>query len=132
MLDPALKHATTELRTLLERFANGKSMDIVVDAGHALIDDAQRDPELRDWFKKVNAYIHKVRSRHTSFRIYVLIDIHGRSSWMRDTSSSRNATTKGTGCERAAARSTTTSTRAISTVCLRVLGSGSRLWGRTR
>ena len=57
-----MKHATTELRTLLERFANGKSMDIVVDAGHALIDDAQRDPELRDWFKKVNAYIHKVRS----------------------------------------------------------------------
>ena len=57
-----MKHATTELRTLLERFANGKSMDIVVDAGHALIDDAQRDPELKEWFKKVNAYIHKVRS----------------------------------------------------------------------
>jgi hypothetical protein len=42
-----LKIATSELRTLLERFANGKNMDIVFDAAKALIDDANEDTELR-------------------------------------------------------------------------------------
>jgi hypothetical protein len=29
----------TELHTMLERFANSKSMDIIVDAEHTLIDN---------------------------------------------------------------------------------------------
>jgi Family of unknown function (DUF5923) len=33
---------------LLERFARGQSMDIVVDAFNALRDDANRDEELRN------------------------------------------------------------------------------------
>ena len=56
-----LKTATSELRTLLEPFANGQSMDIIFNAAN-LINNAQRDEELRNWFKELNAYICKVRS----------------------------------------------------------------------
>jgi hypothetical protein len=49
-----------ELRTLLERFANYKLMDIVVDAINALVDDTRRDESLREWFKSVDVYIRKV------------------------------------------------------------------------
>ena len=59
--DPALNQAGKELRTLLERFANGQSIDPITDAMNVLIDDANRDPELRDWFKDGDAYIRKVR-----------------------------------------------------------------------
>lgn len=61
--DGGLQTATSELRTLLERFANGKSMDIVFDAANALIDDANKDQELRDWFKSLDAYVRKVSTR---------------------------------------------------------------------
>lgn len=57
--DPALRQATSELRELLERFANGKSMDTVFDAADVLIDDAKRDEEFRDWVKRLYAYIRK-------------------------------------------------------------------------
>jgi Family of unknown function (DUF5923) len=49
-----------ELRTLLERFANYKLLDIVIDAINALIDDTRRDQTLREWFKSVDIYIRKV------------------------------------------------------------------------
>jgi len=49
-----------ELRTLLKRFANYKSLDIVIDAINALIDDTRRDQSLREWFASVDAYMHKV------------------------------------------------------------------------
>lgn len=58
--DENLKRATRELRTLLERFANGMSLDIVLDAVDAIIDDARRDDALREWFSAVDAYIRKV------------------------------------------------------------------------
>src|SRR5215472_5936292 len=58
--DPALNQAITELRTLLERFANGQPIQSIIDAANILIDDANRDPELRDWFKDVDAYVRKV------------------------------------------------------------------------
>ena len=45
---------------LLERFANGRSIDQIKDAVDALYDDANRDEKLRDWFKGVNRYAHKV------------------------------------------------------------------------
>ena len=57
-----LRTATSELRTLLERFANGRSMNIIFDAANALIDDANKDEELRKWFKNLNAYVCKVRT----------------------------------------------------------------------
>lgn len=58
--DKNLKRATRELRTLLERFANGMSLDIVLDAIDAIIDDTRRDEGLREWFSAVDAYIRKV------------------------------------------------------------------------
>lgn len=58
--DPALKQATTELRTLLERFANDSSIDPIFDAINALYDDASRDEELRAWFRNVDTYSRKV------------------------------------------------------------------------
>jgi len=58
--DPTLNQAAKELRTILERFANGQSLSVIIDAVNALIDDAKRDPELKDWFKKVDTYIRKV------------------------------------------------------------------------
>ena len=59
--DDSLQQATSELRTLLERFANGMSMAVIGDAMHDLWADAQKDEELRDWFRNVDAYIRKVR-----------------------------------------------------------------------
>jgi hypothetical protein len=59
--DGGLQTATSELRTLLERFANGQSMDIIFDAANVLIDDANKDEELREWFKTLNSYVRKVR-----------------------------------------------------------------------
>jgi len=58
--DSALKQATRELRTLLERFANGRSMDQIKDAIDVLYDDANRDEGLRNWFKQVDQYARKV------------------------------------------------------------------------
>ncbi|CAE6364948.1 unnamed protein product [Rhizoctonia solani] len=58
--DPSLRLATRELRTLLERFANGQSMDPILNATGALWDDAQKDEELRAWFRKLNEYVHQV------------------------------------------------------------------------
>ena len=49
-----------ELRTLLERFANYKLLDIIIDAINALIDDTRRDQTLREWFKSLDIYIRKV------------------------------------------------------------------------
>jgi len=45
---------------MLERFANGKSMDIIIDAINQLIDNAKSDEEFRQWFQSVDAYAHKV------------------------------------------------------------------------
>lgn len=58
--DTDLQTALSELRTLLERFANGQTMDGVFDAINVIIDDTRRDPELRDWFANVDTYMRKV------------------------------------------------------------------------
>ena len=58
--DRGLKKATSELRILLERFANNKSMDTIFDAVNALIDDANHDQNLQDWFKSLHAYVRKI------------------------------------------------------------------------
>jgi hypothetical protein len=36
-------------------------MDIIFDAANALIEDANKDEELREWFKSLNSYVRKVR-----------------------------------------------------------------------
>lgn len=61
----------SELRTLLERFANGASMDGVFDASNALIDDARRDEEFRNWFHRLNTYIRKVSAIYEHDTIYL-------------------------------------------------------------
>ncbi|TDL15269.1 hypothetical protein BD410DRAFT_778263 [Rickenella mellea] len=58
--DPSLQQAMTELRTLLERFANNTSLDTVFGTMDAIYADAQRDEELRGWFRSVDAYARKV------------------------------------------------------------------------
>lgn len=55
-----LQTATSELRTLLKRFANGQSMDVVFDAANALILHSNNDEGLRESFKSVDAYLRKV------------------------------------------------------------------------
>ncbi|QRW17273.1 hypothetical protein RhiXN_05275 [Rhizoctonia solani] len=57
---PLAPPCTRELRTLLERFANGQSMDPILDATGALWDDAQKDEGLRAWFRKMDEYVRKV------------------------------------------------------------------------
>ncbi|OJT01692.1 hypothetical protein TRAPUB_7748 [Trametes pubescens] len=58
--DSTLQQATSELRTLLERFANGKSLSLIGDAMQQLYRDAQEDAELRQWFSDVDTYTRKV------------------------------------------------------------------------
>ena len=58
--DPSLTTAFSELKTLLERFANGKSLDEVKQRADAVYQAATDDEELRNWFKRLNAYARKV------------------------------------------------------------------------
>jgi len=57
--DSALKRAEDDLKTLIERFANGTSTNDLFDAINQIYKDADRDPELKSWFKSVDAYIRK-------------------------------------------------------------------------
>lgn len=49
----------TDLKTLLERFANGTSFDDLFDSINQIYSDADRDPELKDWFKSMDTYVRK-------------------------------------------------------------------------
>lgn len=60
-VDPSLRRATSELRILLERFANGRSVEPILDAANQLNTDAQNDEGLRNWFSDLDAYARKVR-----------------------------------------------------------------------
>lgn len=75
--DPVLRQATTDLRTLLERFANGRSIDGILDAINALYANADRDEELRDWFKSVNSYTRKVLLE-AGYVLEPLCNTHGK------------------------------------------------------
>lgn len=57
--DPAFQQAYTEFKTLLERFADGRSMDSIFDAVNALYTDADNDSELRHWFNQLSQYVRK-------------------------------------------------------------------------
>ncbi|OWT39064.1 hypothetical protein C362_03228 [Cryptococcus neoformans Bt1] len=58
--DPAVGDSTIQFRTLLERFANGKSLDNVFSALDQIYTDVQNDSELREWFTTFNDYMHRV------------------------------------------------------------------------
>ena len=55
----ANKDALTKFKTLIERFANHTSSDDFFDALNNIYRDADRDPELKNWFKSVDKYIRK-------------------------------------------------------------------------
>jgi len=59
MDDPALNQALNELRTLLERFANGCSFQTIIEPINQLIDDAQQDESLKDWFRSCDGFMRK-------------------------------------------------------------------------
>ncbi|KAK5136967.1 hypothetical protein LTR08_001474 [Meristemomyces frigidus] len=54
-----LQSAEADLKTLLERFANGTSFDDIFDSVNQIYRDADRDPELKDWFRSMDRYIRK-------------------------------------------------------------------------
>jgi hypothetical protein len=49
----------TDFKTLIERFANSTSSDDLFDSINQIYRDADKDPELKEWFKKMDAYIRK-------------------------------------------------------------------------
>lgn len=49
----------TQIKTLLERFANSTSADDLVDAINTVYRDADKDPELKKWFKSIDGYVRK-------------------------------------------------------------------------
>jgi hypothetical protein len=53
------KHWLTNIKTLLERFANSTSADDLIDSINQIYRDADNDPELKGWFRHLNQYIHK-------------------------------------------------------------------------
>ena len=57
--DPGISQAVNGFRTLLERFANGKSVNGMISALDNIYQDAQNDPELRNYFTRVNDYVHR-------------------------------------------------------------------------
>lgn len=53
------KATLTKFKTLIERFANSTSTDDFFDSLNDIYRDADRDPELKDWFKAVDRYVRK-------------------------------------------------------------------------
>ena len=49
----------TSIKTLLERFANSTSADDLIESINNVYRDADRDPELKGWFKDIDRYIRK-------------------------------------------------------------------------
>lgn len=126
-----MQDAISEIRTLLERFANGQSMSVIFDAFNALADDANRDEGLRDWFKSVDAYIRKVGTQFLFIFGQLDSDVLGlppcRSCSNQAMYWSRTTTLS---CVTLDVNSTT-SIKATLTTCLTVLIGGSRLWAKT-
>ncbi|KAM0513416.1 hypothetical protein ACHAPE_007880 [Trichoderma viride] len=54
-----LSAAEEDLRTLIERFANGTSTEDLWQSISQIYKDADQDRELSDWFKQVDTYIRK-------------------------------------------------------------------------
>ena len=49
----------TQIKTLLERFANSTSSDDLFEAINNVYRDADKDPELKGWFKSIDKYVRK-------------------------------------------------------------------------
>jgi len=57
--DTSLKRAEADLKTLIERFANGTSTDDWFKSINQIYTDADKDPELKSWFKSIDKYVRK-------------------------------------------------------------------------
>ncbi|KAF8421047.1 hypothetical protein EV426DRAFT_226581 [Tirmania nivea] len=57
--DDHLQAAENSLKTLIERFANYTSLDDMFDSINDIYRDADKDPELRSWFRQMDSYIRK-------------------------------------------------------------------------
>ena len=55
--DGNFQNATAELRSILERFANGQSMQPIFDSVDQLYTDAKNDDGLRSWFRELDHYV---------------------------------------------------------------------------
>ncbi|EYE92753.1 uncharacterized protein EURHEDRAFT_379885 [Aspergillus ruber CBS 135680] len=55
----SVRTVETNLRVLLERFANSTSLDDFFDSLETIYRDAEKDPELKGWFKNVNTFVRK-------------------------------------------------------------------------
>lgn len=55
----SLAQAEADLKTLIERFANGTSSDDLWSAVNQIYEDAQKDPELKNWFKSMDKYVRR-------------------------------------------------------------------------
>ena len=53
------KQTLINLKTLIERFANSTSSDDLFDSLNQIYRDADKDPELKTWFKSVDKFIRK-------------------------------------------------------------------------
>lgn len=53
------KSTLTNFKTLIERFANSTSTDDFFDALNQIYRDADRDPELKNWFKSLDKFIRR-------------------------------------------------------------------------
>ncbi|KAK5635980.1 hypothetical protein RRF57_011692 [Xylaria bambusicola] len=51
--------AEADLKVLIERFANGTSSDDLWAFINQIYEDADKDPELRNWFKSMDTYVRK-------------------------------------------------------------------------
>ncbi|CAD6439741.1 1b4ce218-86a6-4313-b594-c740c4f9975a [Sclerotinia trifoliorum] len=57
--DTSLRTAERDLKTLIERFANYTSIDDFIDSINVIYRDADRDEELKNWFKQMDTFIRK-------------------------------------------------------------------------
>lgn len=57
--DDSLKLAEADLLLLIERWANGTSTKDLFESINKIYADADQDPELKSWFKNIDAYVRK-------------------------------------------------------------------------
>lgn len=57
--DDSLKKVEADLLLLIQRWANGTSTDDLFESINNIYRDADKDPELKSWFKNIDAYIRK-------------------------------------------------------------------------
>jgi hypothetical protein len=58
-LSAGTEEALTRGKTLIERFANSTSSDDLFESLNNIYRDADRDPELKDWFKAIDKYARR-------------------------------------------------------------------------